>query len=66
MGNGWEFILCGNVLLEFALESLRYNLLTATFWQIERWFHSAFLDARKQDAIDLVTGAFKVGYKCAV
>ncbi|GAX73752.1 hypothetical protein CEUSTIGMA_g1204.t1 [Chlamydomonas eustigma] len=29
------------------------------YFALERWFHGAFLDARKQDAIDLVTGAFK-------
>jgi hypothetical protein len=30
------------------------------YFVLERWFHGAFLDARKQDAIDIVTGAFKV------
>ena len=30
------------------------------YFAVERWFHGAFLDARKQDAVDLVTGAFQV------
>ncbi len=31
------------------------------YFAVERWFHAAFLDARKQDGIDLVTGAYQVG-----
>ncbi len=31
------------------------------YFLVERWFHGAFLDARKQDAIDLMTGTYQVG-----
>lgn len=32
------------------------------YFRGERWFHGAFLDARKQDALDLVSGAYQVGH----